>query len=206
MSTPHSPSPKRSLPPILLASTSAARRDCLTRLGLAFDQDTPDIDEAPLDGETPKMLIERLARAKAHALVERYPGHLIIGSDQVCTIDQRPVGKPGNIEKARQQLLACSGQRVRFHTALAVYDGTQQRWLNEVEPFDVVFRTLSLAQINAYLTRERPFECAGSFRVEGPGIALFSALHGRDPNTLMGLPILLLCDMLSALGYEIISA
>lgn len=198
--------PSFSLPPIVLASGSSARRDCLTRLGVSFSYDSPEIDETPYPDESPSLLVERLSREKAHALAGCYPHHLVIGSDQVCAIDGRPVGKPGGIEEARRQLRACAGQRIRFHTGIAVYDTIRDTMLSAVEPFDVQFRALTPAQIDGYLHKERPFECAGSFRMEGSGIALFSALEGRDPNALMGLPVILLCDLLASLGYDLLSA
>ncbi|BBG30732.1 Maf-like protein [Zymobacter palmae] len=193
------------LPPLLLASSSSARRQCLAQLGLAFQQASPDIDETPRSGEQPAALVERLACAKALALAGQHPHHLIIGSDQVCALDQQPVGKPGTLDSARRQLAACSGKRVRFHTGIAVYDGRQRRLLSAVEPFDVQFRSLTDAQIEGYLQREQPLECAGSFRMEGLGITLFTALDGRDPNALLGLPLIQLCDMLQSLGYDLLS-
>lgn len=201
-----SPNPltARSLPPVILASSSAARRQCLTQLGIEFQQLSPDIDETPQEGETPAALVERLARAKALALADCYPDHLIIGSDQVCALDQRPVGKPGTLDNARRQLLSCSGRQIRFHTGIAVYDSSQQRLLSGVEPFDVHFRPLTEAQIEGYLQQERPLECAGSFKMEGLGITLFQALNGRDPNALLGLPLIRLCDMLHSLGYDLL--
>ena len=192
------------LPPILLASRSPARQHCLSQLGLHFQQAAPDVDETPREGEAPAALAERLACAKALALAGQYPHHLIIGSDQVCAVDQRPVGKPGTLDKARQQLMACAGKRIRFHTGLAIYDGRQRRLLSACEPFDVQFRSLTAAQIEGYLQREQPLECAGSFKMEGLGIALFHSLDGRDPNALLGLPLIHLCDMLLTLGYDIL--
>lgn len=193
------------IPPLLLASSSPARRQCLSQLGLDFQQASPDVNETPKIGEQPAALAERLACAKALALAGQHPHHLIIGSDQVCTLDQQPVGKPGTLDNARRQLLACAGKRIRFHTGIAIYDGRQRRLISAVEPFDVQFRALSTAQIEGYLQREQPLECAGSFKMEGLGITLFDALDGRDPNTLMGLPLIRLCDMLQELGYDLLS-
>lgn len=193
------------IPSVLLASSSPARCQCLSQLGLDFQQISPDVNETPKSGEQPAALVERLACAKALALAGSYPQHLIIGSDQVCTLNQQPVGKPGTLANARRQLLASSGKHVRFHTGLAVYDGRQRRLISAVEPFDVHFRTLSATQIEHYLQREQPFECAGSFKMEGLGISLFETLDGRDPNTLMGLPLIQLCDMLLELGYDLLS-
>lgn len=192
------------LPPLLLASSSAARRQCLAQLGLTFQQASPEVDETPRANEQPAALAERLANAKALALAGHYPRHLIIGSDQVCALDQQPVGKPKTLDNARQQLMACSGKQIRFHTGIAIYDGRQRRLLSAVEPFDVQFRPLTEAQIEGYLQREQPLECAGSFRMEGLGIALFQSLDGRDPNALMGLPLIQLCDMLHSLGYDLL--
>ena len=192
------------LPPLLLASSSPTRGQCLAQLGLDFQQVSPEVDETPRPNEQPAVLAERLACAKALALAGRYPHHLIIGSDQVCVLDQHPVGKPGTLDNARRQLTASAGKCIRFETGLALYDGRQRRLISAVEPFDVHFRALTPTQIENYLLREQPLECAGSFKMEGLGITLFKALEGRDPNTLLGLPLIQLCDMLLALGYDVL--
>lgn len=192
------------LPPLLLASSSSARRLCLAQLGLDFQHASPEIDETPRANEHPAALAERLACAKALALAGRHPQHLIIGADQVCVLDQQPVGKPNTLDNARRQLTASSGKRIRFETGLALYDGRQRRLISAVEPFDVQFRKLTPAQIEGYLQREQPLECAGSFKMEGLGISLFQGLEGRDPNALLGLPLIRLCDMLQELGYDLL--
>ena len=138
----------------------------------------------------------RLAQAKAQALAERYPHHLIIGSDQVCVLDGEITGKPHTEENARLQLRKASGNVVTFYTGLALYNSANGQLQTECEPFDVHFRHLSEQEINVYIRKESPLNCAGSFKSEGLGIALFDRLEGRDPNTLVGLPLIALCKML----------
>lgn len=183
--------------PILLASSSYYRQTLLQRLGLPFISASPDIDETPLAGEEPEQLALRLAREKARALTHQYPGHWIIGSDQVaCLPDGTLLGKPGNHERAVQQLARSSGQDVTFLTGLALLDADTGAPQTRCEPFRVRFRTLTTEEIEHYLAREQPYDCAGSFKMEGLGIALFESLEGRDPNSLVGLPLIALIDML----------
>jgi len=183
--------------PILLASSSYYRQTLLQRLGLPFISASPDIDETPLTGEEPEQLALRLAREKARALTHQYPGHWIIGSDQVaCLPDGTLLGKPGNHERAVQQLARSSGQDVTFLTGLALLDADTGALQTRCEPFRVRFRTLTTEEIEHYLAREQPYDCAGSFKMEGLGIALFESLEGRDPNSLVGLPLIALIDML----------
>ncbi|GAL59159.1 Maf-like protein YceF [Pseudescherichia vulneris NBRC 102420] len=181
---------------IILASTSPYRRALLEKLGIAFECAAPDVDETPEPGESPRHLVLRLAQAKAQSLAERYPNHLIIGSDQVCVLDGEITGKPLTEEKAFQQLMKARGNIITFYTGLALYNSTTGHLQTECEPFDVHFRHLSEQEINDYLRKERPLNCAGSFKSEGLGIALFDRLEGRDPNTLVGLPLIALCQML----------
>jgi len=162
--------------------------------------DAPEVDERPLPGETPVQLVARLAEAKARAVGTRHPGALVIGSDQVACIDDDILGKPGNRENAIAQLMAARGRAVRFHTGLSLLDTDSGEADTAVEPFTVHFRDLSAAQIERYVDREQPFNCAGSFKSEGLGIALFSRLDGRDPNALIGLPLILLVEMLDRRG------
>jgi len=187
---------------LVLASTSPYRSALLTRLQIPFITDSPEVDETPLADETATALVTRLAAAKAQALAGRYPDSLIIGSDQVCVVKEAICGKPHTEENARAQLRAASGNRVVFYTGLALYDSRQRRLQTLCEPFTVQFRQLSDDEIYRYVSRERPLNCAGSFMCEGLGIALFESLSGRDPNTLIGLPLIALCDMLREAGVD----
>ncbi|MBS1207310.1 MAG: septum formation inhibitor Maf [Proteobacteria bacterium] len=181
---------------IILASTSPYRRALLEKLGLAFACAAPQADETPYAGEAPRHLVLRLAQEKAQSLAEKYPQHLIIGSDQVCVLDGEITGKPHTEENARQQLMKARGNIVTFYTGLALYNSATGHLQTECEPFDVHFRHLSEQEIDDYIRKERPLNCAGSFKSEGLGIALFERLEGRDPNTLVGLPLIALCQML----------
>ena len=190
------------MPPLVLASSSPWRQDLLTRLGLPFECASPEIDETPAPREPAPALVERLARSKAEALSDRYPNHLIIGSDQVATLDGIILGKPGNHENACRQLALCSGRTVTFHTGLALHDSASGATDALEESFRVHFRPLPRETIERYLRIEQPYQCAGSFRMEGLGIVLFSRLEGRDPNTLIGLPLIALVDMLQRRGVD----
>ena len=192
------------MPQLVLASTSPFRRELLQKLQLAFTTDSPDIDESRYDGETPEQLVARLAEEKAMAVAARQPDSLIIGSDQVAIIDGQILGKPGNHDKAVAQLKTASGRRVTFLTGLCLYNSATGDSQVEVVPFGVVFRELSEAQIENYLQAEQPYNCAGSFRSEAMGIALFERLEGEDPNTLIGLPLIRLVRMLEAEGVRVI--
>lgn len=188
--------------PLVLASSSPYRKQLLDRLGLAFSTVSPDIDETALPGETPDALVERLAEQKARAVGELHQG-LIIGSDQVATIDDDILGKPGNHEKAVAQLTRLSGNRVTFHTGLCLLDTAHHEAQINVVPFTVQFRELSAAQIERYLHAEQPYNCAGSFKSEGLGITLFEKLLGEDPTALVGLPLVKLTEMLSRAGIDL---
>lgn len=183
--------------PLLLASSSPYRKALLERLKLPFTCASPDIDETPRTGEDAETLAVRLAEEKAEALSERYPGHLIIGSDQVAQLpDGTLLAKPGNHATACNQLTACSGQTVIFQTGLALTDADTGTTWSVCEPFKVHFRELDDETIDQYLSVEQPYDCAGSFRMEGLGIALFRSFEGRDPNSLIGLPLIALIDLL----------
>lgn len=184
------------MPNLVLASTSPYRRMLLEKLGIPFECAAPEVDETPQPGESPRHLVMRLAKEKAQSLAVRYPAHLIIGSDQVCVLDGEITGKPHTEENACQQLLRARGTIVTFYTGLALYNSATGHLQTECEPFDVHFRHLSEQEIVDYVRRERPLNCAGSFKSEGLGIALFDKLDGRDPNTLVGLPLIALCQML----------
>ncbi|MBB5322370.1 Maf family protein [Marinobacter oulmenensis] len=190
-------------PKLLLASSSPYRRELLSRLGWPFDCASPDIDETALPGEDARTLAVRLACDKARALANDYPEHLIIGSDQVATLpDGTLLGKPGNFTRAKQQLSQCNGHSVHFETGLALLDSRSGTLTSCCETYEVHFRQLSDQEITHYLQREQPYDCAGSFRMEGLGITLFSRMAGRDPNTLIGLPLMALIDLLSQFGIR----
>lgn len=189
---------------LVLASTSPYRKALLHRLGLPFETASPTTDETPLAGETSEHLVRRLAEAKARAVAERFPDALIIGSDQVAVLEGVILGKPGNHDTALAQLRAASGKRVSFLTGLCLVNAGTGRAQTEVVTFDVVFRKLSAAQIEAYLRKETPYDCAGSFKSEGLGIALFERLEGDDPNALIGLPLIRLIAMLDAEGIDVL--
>ena len=190
------------MPNLILASTSPWRRALLEKLALPFECAAPEVDETPLPGETPRQLVSRLAKEKAQSLARRFPAHLIIGSDQVCVLEGEITGKPLTEEKACQQLAKASGNIITFYTGLALYNSATGHLQSEVEPFDVHFRHLSATEIADYVRKERPLQCAGSFKSEGLGIALFERLAGRDPNTLVGLPLIALCQMLRQEGIN----
>jgi MAF protein len=190
---------------LVLASSSPYRRLLLERLGLPFETAGPDVDERRLAGEAPEAMVRRLSEAKARALADRFPSALIIGSDQ-CAVTERGevLGKPGDPERAAAQLRAASGRSVRFLTGLCLLDAATGTAQADVVPFTVYFRVLSEDEIRAYLKRERPFDCAGSFRSEGLGIALFRRMEGDDPNALVGLPLIRLVDMLKTAGVSVL--
>lgn len=189
--------------PLVLASSSPYRKALLERLGIPFECASPDIDERAHANESAEALTVRLAEQKARALASRYPDHWIIGSDQVATLaDESILTKPGNHDRAREQLAHCSGRTVRFLTGLAILDSGDGRLATLCEPFDVCFRSLGSEEIDRYLLSEQPYDCAGSFRMEGLGITLFRALEGRDPNSLIGLPLIALCDLFRNWGLD----
>lgn len=188
---------------IILASSSIYRRQVLDKLGINYQWAAPDIDEAPLPDESPVELVKRLSQRKAKALSET--NALIIGSDQVAVIENRILGKPGNHTRAKAQLLEASGKKVTFLTGLSLYNSTTQTTQTCCETYEVKFRHLTEPQIETYLQREQPYDCAGSFKSEGLGICLFDSLEGRDPNTLIGLPLIALIDMLNKEGVDILA-
>jgi septum formation protein len=191
------------IPRLILASTSPFRRELLGRLQIPFDAVAPDVDETPLPGEDPTATAERLSVAKARAVAERYPEALIIGSDQVAYQDRQRFGKPGTRQNATAQLRAMSGKAVIFHTGLCLLNTTTGRIQVRGIPTEVRFRVLSDAEIKRYLDKEDALNCAGSARSEGLGISLLDYLRGDDPNALVGLPLIALCDMLRAEGVPL---
>ena len=189
--------------PLLLASSSPYRRELLSRLRLAFDCASPDIDERHRPGESPEQLVCRLAAQKARVLAPRHPAHLIIGSDQVAVLDGQIIGKPHDFTRARHQLLAASGRSVTFLTGLCVLNSRDNRLQVDHVPFTVHFRDLDEARIERYLHAEQPYDCAGSFKAEGLGISLFRRTEGSDSTSLIGLPLIRLIDMLLVEGIQI---
>ena len=189
---------------LILGSTSRYRRELLQRLRVPFDVVSPDVDETPLPGEAPQALATRLALAKAKAVAALHPNAVVIGSDQVAVFKQRIIGKPHTIDNAVMQLREFSGQTVTFLTGLALVNAQNGNSQLVVEPFEVSFRSLSDAEIRAYIAKEQPLDCAGSFKSEGLGISLFSKLNGNDPNSLIGLPLLQLNQMLLNEGVNVL--
>jgi len=193
-------------PRLILASSSAYRRELLGRLQLPFEAIAPDIDETPHPGETPEATALRLAREKAAAVAREHPGALVIGSDQVATLDGAQIGKPGDHARALAQLQAMRGRRVVFHTALCLWDGrlppaeaNAAAQIENVQVF-VTFRDLPDAELDAYLRIEQPYDCAGSAKNEGLGIALLERIDSLDPTALTGLPLIALTGMLRRAG------
>ena len=186
---------------LVLASTSRYRRELLGRLALDFDAAAPGVDETARAGESPRSLAVRLARDKARAVAARTPQAVVIGSDQVADLDGAALGKPGTAERAFGQLRACSGREVVFHTAVCVAaPGCEIEFLDRTV---VRFRQLSDAEIARYLEREQPFDCAGSFKSEGLGAALFESIRNDDPTALIGLPLIALARALRELGFAL---
>lgn len=192
--------------PLVLASTSIYRRELLQRLQIPFTTAAPDIEETRLDQEEAHMMVARLAQQKAEAIAAYHSTALIIGSDQCAVLGEQILGKPHSHENATQQLQASSGRTVKFLTGLCLYDSQEQSFQLEVIACAVEFRTLQAVEIENYLQREQPYNCAGSFKSEGLGISLFKKMRGDDPTALIGLPLIALCSMLRAKGYELPTA
>ena len=191
--------------PLVLGSTSAYRRELLQRLHIPFDVAAPDVDESPLPGENPRQLAERLALAKAHAVARAFPHAVVIGSDQVADLQGVPLGKPGHHAQAVLQLRQMRGQTVIFQTAVAVVcleTGFEQSSLAAVR---VKFRDLTDDEIENYLRTEQPYDCAGSAKSEGLGIALLESIESDDPTALIGLPLIRTCNLLRAAGVALLA-
>ena len=188
---------------IVLASTSRYRRELLNRLQIPFCAVSPAVEESVLAGESPEAMATRLATAKALAVASDHPDAVIIGCDQVAVSDGKIVGKPGDHENAVRQLRELSGRDAVFYTALCVHDATSGRTATRVVPYRVKFRVLDDAVIQRYLEREQPYDCAGSAKSEGLGIALIERMEGEDPNALVGLPLIALVDLLGEHGVQI---
>jgi septum formation protein len=189
-------------PVVILASTSAYRASLLRRLLDRFEQASPGTDEEPLPGEAPAARATRLAEAKARAVAVTRPGAVVIGSDQVADLDGIVLDKPGTVHAAHKQLAASSGREVIFHTAVCVMDARGNAFVH-VDETRVHFRTLSTHDIERYVERERPLDCAGSFKCEGLGIALFERIVNEDPTALIGLPLIATCSLLRDAGIAL---
>ncbi len=196
---------------LILASSSPFRKELLSKLGLSFVTHSPDIDESRNSGETPEQLVFRLAQDKAKEVAKFHQG-LIVASDQVATLqdgqgaNDQVLGKPHTHENAVKQLSECSGKTVTFITSLCLLNTNTNNMQTIVETFKVVFRQLNFEQIDYYLKKEQPYNCAGSFKSEGLGISLFSELDGKDPNTLIGLPLIQLIQLLGNEGVDVLKA
>lgn len=190
--------------PVILGSTSRYRRDLMSRLHLPFDVQAPEVDEASHPGEAPADLAVRLALAKAHAVAARFPDAVVIGSDQVADLHGEPLGKPGDHARATEQLRRMRGQTLIFQTAVAVVCHATGFAQQDIAPVRVVFRDLSDAAIERYLRAEQPYDCAGSAKSEGLGIALLEAIDSDDPTALVGLPLIRTCRMLRAAGVDLL--
>jgi septum formation protein len=188
---------------LVLASSSPYRRELLARLGVPFETAAPHIDETPRDHEAPVATALRLAQEKAAALAPRFRDALIVGSDQVAELDQQPLGKPLTHLNAMRQLRLCSGRTIHFHTGLCLLNAWTGETQIECAVNHVRFRKLDEDEIDRYLRREQPYDCTGSAKADGFGIVLIEALGGDDPNALIGLPLILLVDMLRRVGFRL---
>ncbi len=189
---------------LVLGSTSRYRRELLERLRIPFEVAAPDVDETPLRGEIPLALAQRLALAKAQAVAAKFPHAVVIGSDQVADLHGEPLGKPGTHERATQQLRRMRGQVVVFQTALAVVCIETGFVQQDVSAVRVLFRDLSDTEIEAYLVAEEPYDCAGSAKSEGLGIALLERIDNDDPTALIGLPLIRTARMIRAAGVKLL--
>lgn len=189
---------------VILGSTSVYRRELLSRLRIPFDVQAPDVDETPLSNESPLQLAQRLALAKAHAVAQKFPECVVIGSDQVADLDGLALGKPGNFERATTQLRQMRGKTVVFQTAVAIVCHATGFVSQDCASVNVAFRDLSDAEISAYLLAETPYDCAGSAKSEGLGIALLASINNDDPTALVGLPLIRTCNMLRAAGVKLL--
>jgi septum formation protein len=188
------------MPPIILASTSRYRRELLQRLGLPFESRAPDAAEDTLEGENPAAMAARLALAKARSIVA--PGAVVIGSDQVASLDGRLLRKPGSADAAVAQLRAAQGKTVVFHTAVAVIATGTGETLEHVDRTEVRFRRLDVAALEQYVRLDSPLDCAGSFKSEGLGVVLFEQITSQDPTALIGLPLIFVAHALRTLGAD----
>lgn len=193
------------VPKIVLASSSPFRKQLLSKLLIPFSCIAPDIDESPLNNETPMALVKRLAQEKALKIAKTQTDAIIIASDQVAVIDNQIIGKPLNRATAINQLSQANGKKITFYTSLCVYNSKVNTLNSSIEPYHVHFRKLTPSEIEFYVDMEKPFYCAGSFKSEGLGISLFEKLEGDDPNTLIGLPLIKLIQLLELNGIKVLS-
>jgi septum formation protein len=189
---------------LILASSSKFRRELLHKLQIPFNSVSPKVDETPLPDEKPHETALRLAQEKARKIGKKHPHALVIGCDQVATLDGEQIGKPLNHHNATKQLQMMRGREVTFHSALCLYNATTDNMQAQVVPYLVRFRQLTDEQIESYLNKEQPYHCAGSAKSEGLGIALIERMIGEDPNALIGLPLIKLVSMLQNEGVEIL--
>lgn len=194
---------KNQLPPIILGSSSPFRKQLLEKLHIPFSQFAPEIDETPLSGETPQQMVERLSLLKARAIQKQHPDKIIIASDQCATFNDQPIGKPHTHENAVKQLKNFSGQSIIFYTGLAVIDPSNETCHQTIDKTVVHFRNLSNETIENYLLAETPYQCAGSFKSEGLGITLFESIQSKDPNALIGLPLIELTSIFKTMGITL---
>jgi septum formation protein len=193
-------------PALVLASTSPYRRELLARLRVPFECVAPGVDESALAQESPVRLARRLARAKAHAVASRHPDAVVIGADQVADLDGETIGKPGSHERAVAQLRRMSGRTVVFQTAVAVVRASRGFLADVLVPVSVRFRSLDAATIETYLRTEQPYDCAGSAKSEGIGLALLEAVEADDPTALIGLPLIHTCRLLREAGIDVLQS
>jgi len=196
-------SSNKSLPNIILASTSPFRKQLLQKLNLSFDQEAPNINESPLSHELPKEMVARLSNEKAQKIAHRFPNSIIIASDQCATYQEQPIGKPHTMENAVKQLQQFSQQTITFYTGLTVINTVTSQQFECMDTTQVQFRKLSPEVIKNYLDIEQPFNCAGSFKSEGLGITLFKKISSQDPNALIGLPLIELTGIFYKMGYAL---
>ncbi|MEO8003034.1 MAG: Maf family nucleotide pyrophosphatase [Arenimonas sp.] len=189
---------------LILASTSRYRRELLLRLGLPFQTARPDVDETPLPNENPHHLAQRLAEAKARAVAKSFPNAWVIGADQVAELNGQAIGKPENFERAADQLSAASGKTMRFYSAFCVFRQEPHKIIANTDITDVHFRQLDANEIERYLHKEQPYDCAGSFKAEGIGISLFDKIQSSDPTGLIGLPLISLSKALRQAGINLL--
>jgi MAF protein len=189
---------------IILSSTSPFRKALLERLHISFSCESPDIDETPLINETVESMVVRLAIAKAQKVSNKYDNALIIGSDQSAILNGEKLSKPGNFDNAFAQLSKASGQKITFQTGLCLLNSKTDNIQSACIPYTVVFKTLTPDMIENYLRKEEPYNCAGSFKSEALGIALFERFEGDDPNALIGLPLIQLVNFLNNEGVNIL--
>ena len=188
---------------LILGSSSPFRKELLERLCLEYQTFSPDIDETQLNNETAEDMVKRLSLEKAKEIAKQHPDALIIGSDQCAVLNGKILGKPGNHENAVTQLSESSGQQVSFLTGLCLYDSSNGEYQLDLVPYSVEFRKLNHQEIEAYLKKEQPYNCAGSFKSEGLGVTLFKGFEGSDPTALIGLPLIRLSEMLRTVGVPL---